>query len=139
MKDTIIPLPNGDFTSTRWLKDHYYKKGHLGPGKGTKLNDYMIIEDKVHQIHKVIVHRFQMGDVEDPDLYAAQPLWEWQQSEMGRWVMDHSVETPMWHRQTNPNQYHTDYAVQAWLKGADYSFWVLKWGNQVDKAGTIRV
>ena len=80
----------------------------------------------------VIVHRFKMGDVEDPDLYAAQPLWEWQQSEMGAWVMEHSVETPMWHRQANPNQYHTDYAVQAWLKGADYTFWVLKWADHVD-------
>jgi hypothetical protein len=139
VNDTIIPLPNGDFTTTRYLKDHYYKKGHLGQTKHAKLNEYMIIEDKVHQIHKVIVHRFRMGDVEDPDLYAAQPLWEWQQSEMGKWVMEKSIETPMWHRQTNPNQYHTEYAVQAWLKGADYSFWVLKWGNDVDRSSNIRI
>lgn len=70
-----------------------------------------------------------MGDVEDPDLYAAEPLWKWQQSEMGKWVMEHSVETPMWHRQISPNQYHVDYAVEAWLKGADHSFWQLKWGT----------
>lgn len=139
MKDTVIPLPNGDFTSTRWLKDQYYKKGHLGSSKGARLNDYMIIEDRVHRIHKVIVHRFRMGDVEDPDLYAAQPLWDWQQSEMGKWVMERSVETPMWHRQSSPDQYHTEYAVQAWLRGADYSFWILKWGNQVDNTSTISV
>lgn len=30
-----------------------------------------------------------MGDVEDPALYAAQPIWEWQQTEHGRWVMEH--------------------------------------------------
>ena len=107
-------------------------KGYLGRPKRTKLNKYMIIEDKVHQVHSVIVHRFKMGDVEDPDLYAAQPLWEWQQSEMGKWVMERSVETPMWHRNQNPASYHTDYAVQAWLKGADYSFWVLKWGHELD-------
>jgi len=28
-----------------------------------------------------------MGDVEDPELYAAQPLYEWQQTEQGQWVM----------------------------------------------------
>jgi hypothetical protein len=139
VKDTVISLPNGDFTSTRWLKNHYYKKGYLGKSKDIQLNDYMIIQDKVYQIHKVIVHRFRMGDVEDPDLYAAQPLWEWQQSEMGKWVMERSVETPMWHRQSCPHQYHTEYAVQAWLRGADYSFWVLKWGNQVDNTNTISV
>jgi hypothetical protein len=30
-----------------------------------------------------------MGDVEDPELYAAQPLYEWQQTEQGQWVIEH--------------------------------------------------
>jgi hypothetical protein len=137
--DTVIKLPNGDFITTSHLKDHYYKKGHLGQTKHTKLNEYMLIEDKVHRIHKVIVHRFQMGDVEDPDLYAAEPLWEWQQSEMGKWVMAKSVETPMWHRQHDQFNYGYQFAVEAFLKGADYSFWVLKWGNEVDRQGNIRI
>jgi hypothetical protein len=46
----------------------------------------------------VKVHEFNMGDVEDPDLYAAQPLYEWQQSEQGKWIMEHAVEPPFWHR-----------------------------------------
>lgn len=89
----------------------------------------MIIEDRVHRIHKVIVYRFRMGDVEDPDLYAAQPLCEWQDSEMGKWVMERSVEVPMWHRQADVSNYGYQYAIEAFLKGADYSFWVLKWGT----------
>jgi hypothetical protein len=129
MNSTIINLPNGDFTTAQHLKDHYYQRGHMGTSKSVRLDNYMVTEDRLHQIHKVIVHRFRMGDVEDPDLYAAQPLWEWQHSEMGKWVMERSIETPVWHRQTNPNQYHTEYAVQAWLKGTDYSFWILKWGH----------
>ena len=139
MNDTIVKLPNGDFTTAGHLKEHYYKKGYLGEPKGTRLNDYMMIEDKVHQIHKVIVHRFRMGDVEDPDLYAAEPLWEWQHSEMGRWVMNKSVETPVWHRQHDQFNYGYQFAVEAFLKGADYSFWVLKWGNEVDRQAHIRV
>jgi hypothetical protein len=139
VNDSIVKLPNGDFTTARHLKEHYYKKGYLGEPKGTRLNDYMIIEDKVHQIHKVIVHRFRMGDVEDPDLYAAEPLWEWQHSEMGKWVMNKSVETPVWHRQVDVANYGHSYAIEAFLKGADYSFWVLKWGNEVDRQANIRV
>ena len=139
MNDTIIRLPNGDFTTASHLKDYYYKKGYLGEPKGTKLNDYMIIDDKVHKIHKVIVHRFIMGDVEDPDLYAAEPMWEWQQSEMGKFIMERSVETPIWHRQVDVSNYGHSYAIEAFLKGADYSFWVLKWGNQVDRTTTVRV
>jgi len=30
-------------------------------------------------------------------------------------------------------QYHMQYAVVAKLKDIDYTFWTLKWGNDVDK------
>ena len=40
----------------------------------------------------MIFHQFNLGDVEDPDIYAAQPMWEWQQTEKGRWVMEHGLE-----------------------------------------------
>ena len=111
-------------------------KGFMAEPKNVKLNKYMMVSDRVDEVHSVIVHRFRMGDVEDPDLYAAQPLWEWQSSEMGKFVMEKSVQTPMWHRNSNPNQYHIDYCVQAWLRGADYTYWVLKWADQVDNTVT---
>ena len=130
MNDPVIKLPNGDFTTASYLKNHCYQTGYFGKPKGIRINDYMIIDDKVHQIHKIIVHRFRMGDVEDPDLYAAQPLYEWQNSEVGKWIMEKSVEVPMWHRYQNPSSYHTDYVVQAWLKGSDHTFWQLKWGQK---------
>ena len=47
------------------------------------------------------VHRFQIGDVEDPDVYAAQPLWEWQNSALGKWVMENAVDTPEWRLNTS--------------------------------------
>ena len=96
-------------------------------------------QEIVEEIHKIIVHKFSMGDVEDPDLYAAQPLWEWQESEMGAWVMKHAVQTPEWHRQMDQIQYHMQYAVVAKLKDVDYTFWVLKWGNDVDKKDVYSV
>ena len=40
----------------------------------------------------MIFHQFNLGDVEDPDIYAAHPMWEWQQTEKGRWVMEHGLE-----------------------------------------------
>ena len=77
----------------------------------------------------MVVHRFKMGDVDDPDLYAAQPLWEWQQSEMGQWVMNHAVDQPEWRRHMNVSLYGYEYIVVAKLTARDYTFWVLKWGN----------
>ena len=130
MNEPVVKLPNGDFTTASYLKDHYYKSGHFGKPKGIRINGYMIIDDKVHEIHKIIVYRFRMGDVEDPDLYAAQPLIEWQNSEVGKWIMERSVETPMWHRQADVANYGYQYAVEAWLKGSDHTFWQLKWGQK---------
>lgn len=106
--------------------------GTLGsPPKGIAMHKFMKFGDKVHEIHTVVVHRFRIGDVDDPDIYAAQPLWEWQESEMGKWVMEHAVDAPEWHRQMDPMQYLIQYAVVAKLKDVDYTWWTLKWGNKV--------
>ena len=43
----------------------------------------------------MIVHSFNMGDVEDPEIYAAVPLHDWQQTEQGKWVMEHAIKKPM--------------------------------------------
>lgn len=36
---------------------------------------------------KITFHDFGLGDVDDVEIYAAQPIYEWQQTEKGRWVM----------------------------------------------------
>jgi hypothetical protein len=33
---------------------------------------------------------FNLGDVEDPQLYAEDPIWKWQQTEHGKWVGKHA-------------------------------------------------
>ena len=107
--------------------------GPLGPPRpspnGHNIRDVMVIDNKAYKIHKLIVHRFRLGDVEDPDLYAAQPLLDWQHSEMGKWIMSKAVETPEWHRQLDHSTYGYQYAVVAKLKDVDYTFWTLKWGT----------
>jgi hypothetical protein len=106
--------------------------GYLDKPKGTNLlNKFILIGDHVVEIHNVIVHRFALGDVEDPDLYAGFPLIEWRESEQGTWVMKHSIETPMWIRHVDPATYGYQYAIRAWLKGPDYTFFQLKWGQSI--------
>jgi len=39
---------------------------------------------------KINFHTFTMGDVDDVEIYAAQPIHEWQQTEHGRWVMENA-------------------------------------------------
>ena len=90
-------------------------------------DQYKIIDNQVHEIHNVIVHQFRMGDVEDPDIYAAQPLWEWQESEQGQWIMERAIEAPVWHRQADLMSYGHEYAITAKLKERDYTHWLVKW------------
>lgn len=114
-------------------RNNHRDRGLLGPPRpspnGQNICDVMVIDDKAYKIHRVIVHQFRMGDVEDPDIYAAQPLWEWQESEMGKWVMERAVDTPEWHRNLDYVTFGYQYAIVAKMKDVDYTFWALKWGQ----------
>ena len=105
-------------------------QGYLGDKPKKPIQKFMVIEDRAHEVHNVVVHKFNMGDVEDPILYAGQPLWEWQESEQGKWVMEHALETPMWHRHQEPMNWGHVFAITAKLKAKDYSYFLLKWGNE---------
>jgi hypothetical protein len=67
-----------------------------------------------------------MGDVEDPDLYAAQPIWEWQESPAGQFVMEHAVEKPYWIRQADYQSYGIQYKIIARLSEPNQTFFKLK-------------
>jgi hypothetical protein len=87
----------------------------------------MVIGGYAHRIHKIMAHQFMMGDVEDPDLYAAEPIINWQNSDEGKWIMAHAVETPEWHRIIDHASFGYRYCITAKLKGRDYTYWVMKW------------
>jgi len=106
VKSTVLPLPNGDFTTVEHIERH-------GP-------------------LRVVCHRFRLGDVEDPDLYAAEPLWQWQNSEMGKWVMANAVQPPSWHKSPDFPNYGYSYSIRAELTPKDYTYWWIKWGHELD-------
>ena len=74
-----------------------------------------------------VVHEFTMGDVDDPDIYAAEPLWQFQQSEKGQWVIEHSLETPIYQRVIDQMYYGYKYKVSARLTEQDITYFLLKW------------
>ena len=88
--------------------------------------EYKIVDDQVVRFSDICVHEFTMGDVDDPDLYAAEPLWLWQQSEEGQWIMTHALETPSWYRIPDQLQYGYQFQVRAKLSGARLTEWLLR-------------
>ena len=88
-----------------------------------------MIDDQVVEVKDVVVHTFTLGDVDDPDIYAAEPMFDWERSEAGQWIMAHAVEQPVWHRTVDPVMYGYKYKIKARLKAVDYTFWTLKWNS----------
>lgn len=97
------------------------------------MEQYKIIDNKIVTIKEITVHSFIVGDVEDPDFYAGEPLYKWQESEMGKWVMQHAIETPVWHRMVDHATFSHRYVIRAKLAGKDLTFFYLKWKDCVDK------
>ncbi len=83
----------------------------------------------VQEIHKVVVHRFRVGDVDDPEIYAAEPIWNWQQTDAGKFVMEHAIDPPLYHQQLDYNTYGYQYAITAELEKKKLAEFYLKWGK----------
>lgn len=85
--------------------------------------------EEIEEIHRIVVHHFMVGDVEDPDLYAAQPLYEWEHSEQGKFVMTNSIGKPEWQRYLNSDSYSYEYVITAKLEKKKLSEFYLRWGK----------
>jgi hypothetical protein len=74
-----------------------------------------------------VVHTFTVSDVDDPDIYAGQPIYEWEQSEQGKWIMENSSIKPSWHRHTDYTTYGYTYQIRAYLTPKQITYWKLKY------------
>ncbi len=78
---------------------------------------------------KTILHEFTMGDVEDPYLYAAAPIHEWQQTEKGQWCMSKGGVDPTFTCQPSPDYWGYRVVIHGDLAPEDYTYFQLRWGN----------
>jgi hypothetical protein len=92
-----------------------------------KAPNWCLIDGQVSKISSVVVHTIRMGDVEDPDLWVAEPMWQWQQSEAGSWAMEHSKDKLMWQRTVDYQSFGYIYYIVARFEEKDLTFWKLKY------------
>ena len=71
----------------------------------------------------VVVHKFNMSDVEDPDLWAAQSLVEFEKTEKGKWVMKNTIE-PTWNR--GFYEYGWQYTITTKMTEHQHTYYKLK-------------
>jgi hypothetical protein len=88
-----------------------------------------IIDGLPVRFRDVCVHEFAVGDVEDPVMYAGEPLWSWQQSAAGAWIMENAEETPYWIKYMDPSTYMYRFRIMARLSEFNETFFRLKYGT----------
>jgi len=120
--------PDRSSAANQILADAYFKHHSPYTHRPPKYK-YNVIGDRVEECKEVVVHEFSMGDVEDPDLYAAQPLYDWEKSDIGQWVMKNAADTPTWYRMADPMSYGYKYQIRAKLMGPSLTEWLLRYGK----------
>lgn len=110
------------------LADQYFEN-HKDRIYRPPVNKYVIVGDRVEEVQTIVVHEFSMGDVDDPDLYAAQPLYDWEHSEQGQWIMKNACDTPTWYRIAEPMTFGYRYQIRAKLMGPALTEWLLRYGK----------
>lgn len=94
--------------------------------KHWKATEVKLIGDRAVQFSDVCVHEMHVGDVDDPDIYVGQHIWEWQQTEAGEFVMSYAVEKPYWVRATDHATYGHVYRIVARMSEQDKTYFTLK-------------
>jgi len=84
---------------------------------------YRLIEDEVYE--RRVVHTFTMGDVEDPGIYIASPISDWQQTDHGSWVMKHGRD-PTYHLMSDPINFGHKVIITAYIKPKRWTEYVLR-------------
>jgi len=73
-----------------------------------------------------IVHEFRLSDVDDPDIYAAGPIFDWERSEAGSWVMKNAYDKPSWYKQLDTMTYGYKFQIRADLTPEQITYFELK-------------
>jgi hypothetical protein len=90
---------------------------------------YNVVGDRVEECKTIVVHEFLVSDAEDPDIHAAEPLYKWEKSEAGQWIMKNAAETPIWNRVVDPGTLSYKYRISAKLMGPALTEWLLRYSR----------
>lgn len=67
-----------------------------------------------------------MGDVDDLEIYVAQPIWEWQQTPQGKWVMENATDLA-YYTHPDPSTFGHRIAIRGELEEKKATEYFLRW------------
>ena len=77
-------------------------------------------------MQEIIFHSFSMGDVDDVEIYAAQPIYNWQQTEHGQWVMT-NAKNLVYHADPDHNSLGYRIRIQGEIEEIKATEYFLRW------------
>lgn len=89
---------------------------------------YQVFNNEVYE--RRVVHKFRMSDCEDPELYVAQPIYDWQQTDHGKWVMTHGREQ-QYHMNMDPITYGYQIVITAHITPKRWTEYCLRFVDNV--------
>jgi len=78
---------------------------------------------------KLLVATLFLGDVEDPKIYAAGPIMDWEKTDKGQWLHANSYEQMMFDIVVDNASYGYRINIHAWLRDKALTYYKLKWGE----------
>ena len=78
---------------------------------------------------KFVVKKFNLGDVEDPDIYFGAAWYDFAQTEKGQWIEKHARNLT-YHHTVVMDSYGYGYYVTGEFEDEDAMIYKLKWGGE---------
>jgi hypothetical protein len=79
-------------------------------------------------MQKINFHEIRMGDVDDPELYAAFPLNEFMQTEKGQWVKENCAD-PQYIIRPDPSTFGQRVIVYGEVEDRSATEYYLRWNS----------
>lgn len=78
---------------------------------------------------KIRFHTFGVSDVDDVDVYAAQPIWQWQQTDQGRWASSNARDLTYLYG-PDPSTFGYKVVIEGHIdEGPLLTEYLLRWGK----------
>jgi len=79
-------------------------------------------------VQKINFHSFNLGDVEDPELYASFPLSEFMKTDQGQWIKENCAD-PTYIIRPDPNTFGNKIIIYGELEDKLATEYLLRWGR----------
>lgn len=73
-----------------------------------------------------LVYSISVGDVDIPDLLVNEPIYMWQQTDAGKYVMENSSPEPMLRRVTEQADFCYKYSIYAYFTPQQLTYYTLR-------------